>query len=360
MNPSTNTIAANISGNAATATKLATEKTISLTGDVTGSASFDGSTNISITATVADSSHNHNASNITAGTIAAARLPAATTSAQGAMSAADKTKLDATNVAYATCSTAAATVAKVITTSGNDNWVLKTGGIIVVKFSATNTAQNPTFNVDGTGAKRVWYDTALLGTSSLGYAGTANRPMIYMYDGTQYVFLGWSYDANTTYSNASLGQCYATCSTAAATAAKTAAMSSYTLTTGGIVSVKFANAVPANATLNINSKGAKAIYYRGAAITDNVIKAGDTATFIYNTQYHLLAVDSAAAALKSHPDEVAGNTPSLTTVPLNADTLGGVNAADYALKFANWNDAEKIALADYVISRISNARGVGF
>ena len=53
-----------ISGNAGTATKLASAKTISLTGDVSGSASFDGSENISITATVADDSHNHTIDNI--------------------------------------------------------------------------------------------------------------------------------------------------------------------------------------------------------------------------------------------------------------------------------------------------------
>jgi hypothetical protein len=44
--------------------------------------------------------------------------------------------------------------------------------------------------------------------------------------------------------------------------------------------------------LNINSKGAKAIYNQGAAIAAGVIKAGDTATFIYSTYYHLIAVDS--------------------------------------------------------------------
>jgi hypothetical protein len=46
-------------GNAATATALQTSRTISLTGDVTGSASFDGTANASITATVADDSHTH-------------------------------------------------------------------------------------------------------------------------------------------------------------------------------------------------------------------------------------------------------------------------------------------------------------
>jgi hypothetical protein len=48
-----------ILGNAGTATKLETARTISLSGDVTGSVSFDGSTNASITATVADNSHKH-------------------------------------------------------------------------------------------------------------------------------------------------------------------------------------------------------------------------------------------------------------------------------------------------------------
>lgn len=50
------TINANTTGNAATATKLETSRTIELTGDVTGSASFDGSANASITATIAANS----------------------------------------------------------------------------------------------------------------------------------------------------------------------------------------------------------------------------------------------------------------------------------------------------------------
>jgi len=68
-------------------------------------------------------------------------------------------------------------------------------------------------------------------------------------------------------------------------------LSSYALTTGGIVAVKFTNDVPEGATLNINSKGAKAIYHRGAKIAAGVIKAGDTATFIYSSYYHLLSID---------------------------------------------------------------------
>ena len=66
------------------AEKLTTARTISLTGDVTGSASFDGSANTSIAATVANDSHSHSnstitsldASKVSSGTLAASRLPA--------------------------------------------------------------------------------------------------------------------------------------------------------------------------------------------------------------------------------------------------------------------------------------------
>ena len=51
-------------GNAATASALATARSIGLSGDVSGSASFDGSAGITITATVADDSHNHVISNV--------------------------------------------------------------------------------------------------------------------------------------------------------------------------------------------------------------------------------------------------------------------------------------------------------
>ena len=196
------------------------------------------------------------------------------------------------DVAYGTCATAAATAAKVVNVVDNPNWKLKAGSIIVVKSTNTNTAQNPTLNVNGTGAKSVWYNTANVTTSNLNIAGYANRPIIYMYNGSVYVFLGWAADANTTYSNSGLGNGYATCSTAAATADKTATLSGYTLTANGTVAVKFTYDVPASATLNINSKGAKPIYYRGAAITADLIYAGDIAYFIYNgSQYCLITTD---------------------------------------------------------------------
>ena len=53
-----------VTGNATTATTLQTARNITLTGDVSGSVSFNGSSDVSITAVVADDSHNHTISNI--------------------------------------------------------------------------------------------------------------------------------------------------------------------------------------------------------------------------------------------------------------------------------------------------------
>lgn len=108
----------------------------------------------------------------------------------------------------------------------------------------------------------------------------------------------WGIPIGTTYDPAKLGFGYGTCATATATTEKAVTLANYMLVTGGYVAVKFANAVPANATMNVNSKGAKAIYHNGAAITANIIVAGDTATFIYDgTRYHLVAVDKAPATV---------------------------------------------------------------
>lgn len=92
--------------------------------------------------------------------------------------------------------------------------------------------------------------------------------------------------------NAILGQGYGICGTAESTTAKTVALSGYNLKVGGVTAIRFTNAVPANSTLNINSKGAKPIYYKGSALPSDIIRAGDTATFFYDgSYYHLTAVD---------------------------------------------------------------------
>lgn len=107
-NFSAGTITAALAGNAATATKLVTARTISLTGDVTGSVSFDGSANASITATVVDDSHNHIIANVDGlqtaldGKVAkdsntgSATLPAGTTAQRSAVPVAGALRFNST------------------------------------------------------------------------------------------------------------------------------------------------------------------------------------------------------------------------------------------------------------------------
>ena len=123
------TIAGSINGNAATSTKLQTARTID-------GISFNGSSNIS-----------H----------------------------------------FGTCSTAAATAAKVVSCTG---FTLATGARIIVKFTVTNTASSPTLNVNNTGAKAIVYRNAAFSAGTL----AANRVYEFVYDGTNYELVG---DINT-------------------------------------------------------------------------------------------------------------------------------------------------------------------
>ena len=84
---------------------------------------------------------------------------------------------------------------------------------------------------------------------------------------------------------------YYECDTAAETAAKviTVAVANYTLSVGGSMKVKFANKNTANdATLNINSQGAKALYYQGErASATNSWDANEVVEIYYDgTSYY--------------------------------------------------------------------------
>lgn len=88
---------------------------------------------------------------------------------------------------YGTCSTAASTAAKTVTLEG---FALATGARAMVKFTVTNTAANATLNVNGTGAKAIFYRGAAI---SAGYLA-AKRVYEFVYDGTNFELIG---DINT-------------------------------------------------------------------------------------------------------------------------------------------------------------------
>ena len=101
---------------------------------------------------------------------------------------------------------------------------------------------------------------------------------------------------------------YYECSTAAATAAKEVSASGYVLTNGGCIRIKMTNTNTAdNVTLNINSTGAKALYYDGAqASASNTWEAGEVLEVYYDgTQYQCASGGGGKFATGQHVKDVS-------------------------------------------------------
>lgn len=231
-------------GAANTAVKLQTARAITLAGDVTGTANFDGSEGVTITATVKDDSHNHVISNVDGLQDALDEKLSSTGTAAAATKLATARLINglsfdgtANRVNYGTCSTAAGTAAKTVSCTG---FTLITGSEITVKFTVTNTAANPTLNVNGTGAKAIYYRGTAI---SAGYLA-ANRTYTFRYNGTQYDLVG-DIDTNSTYTLESLG--------VTATAAELNKLDGATVT---VTEINYLDGVTSAIQTQLNSKAA--------------------------------------------------------------------------------------------------------
>ena len=94
---------------------------------------------------------------------------------------------------YGTCSNASNTADKTVTVTG---FVLETGARVTVKFLDSNTASNPTLNVYNgsayTGAKAIMYrGTSSVSDSSNYYRWQSGDIVDFIYDGTNWVMVGW-------------------------------------------------------------------------------------------------------------------------------------------------------------------------
>ena len=286
---------------------------------------------------------------------------------------------------YAVCSTAAGTAAKTVSIPGI---TLKTGVEITVSFSATNTAANPTLNLNSTGAKAIRYRNTAI---SAGYLA-ANRTYRFVYDGTYWQLVG---DVDTTPAAStaapkdlaeaaaagtsknyaredhvhklpeSVGKLstkrtidgvqfdgeanihhYGACSTAAGTAAKTVALSGFVLATGAEITVKFsATNTAANPTLNVNNTGAKGIRYLGAAVAAGYLAAGRIYRLLYDGSYwnivgdiyiHAGSVSEEQEALRLSMIGVPRYWRSTTLPPHHCWANG-----DF-VEFADWPELKKI------------------
>lgn len=266
-----------------------------------------------------------------------------------------------------TSPTAAATAEK---TLAYDAFELVSGATVLMKFAENNTAENPTLNVNETGAIPIYFGSEPIPAS---YLGTYVQYK-FTYDGTNYVcnntllrldyvtaggwlttsgnysqtyksgdwnWTGWSHyyinGANiggtiyaTTFSGNSSTTTklataraidgvsfdgsaarihYGTCSTKNSTVAKVVACTGYTLVTGSRIIVKFTVTNTANSpTLNVNSTGAKAIQYRGAAINKDWLEANRTYEFVYDGTNYQLIGDINTDTVYTHPTPVTAGT----------------------------------------------------
>ena len=85
--------------------------------------------------------------------------------------------------AYGACDTAGATAAKTVSLSG---FTLRTGGVVAIRFTNTNTAANMTLNINGTGAKQVLYNRKAVPA----YMIEGGEIIFMMFDGTYWNMLG--------------------------------------------------------------------------------------------------------------------------------------------------------------------------
>ena len=155
-----------------------------------------------------------------------------------------------------------------------------------------------------------------------------------------------------------------TCSTAATTTAKTATLVNYLLLKNVPVAVFFEKGVNvANATLNINSQGAKPIYINGSTIQPGVIRPRTTATMVYDgTNYNVIAI----GGLEQSDDDSAlwvdmGLPSGLKWAKKNIDVTqaNGFAASEYQYEcsFVSWGNTDMYNPAD--ASSFSHNWGTG-
>ena len=91
------------------------------------------------------------------------------------------------------CTTAASTAAKTVTSTAQ-SFVLEEGGLYIINFDNANTADNPTLNIDSTGAKSIYINGEQI-TSNYTKNLIAGVCLM-VYDGTNYNLVGNFYNAS--------------------------------------------------------------------------------------------------------------------------------------------------------------------
>lgn len=202
-------------------------------------------------------------------------------------------------VNFGNSTTAAATADKVV--SGTTFEAVK-GSTLHVKFTTANTAASPTISIGDLSKIPIYVGGVQANgtTNTLRWSANTIISLVYIESGfdtigERFEYLG-SEAARSIVTPEGAGSWYGTSSTGASTAAKTATIANFSLIPGSIVSILFTSSNSANApTLNINSTGAKAIWFKNAvtSATNKLIwAAGSVITFMFDGSYwRFLSID---------------------------------------------------------------------
>ncbi len=189
---------------------------------------------------------------------------------------------------YGTCSTGASEAQKDVSATG---FRFTIGHVLGVHFSTANTAATPTLKVNSNSVKSIYVGNTTPNDTINVLKWSANTTVYFMWNGTNFRYIT-SVSAGSVKPSRGANTWYGTSSTGATTQAKTSTIDNFVLTQGSVVYITFstANTYTSNKlTLNINSTGAKDIYYNGAVTSStNTLpwKAGETLCFIYSGSYY--------------------------------------------------------------------------
>lgn len=196
----------------------------------------------------------------------------AQTTADNAQTAADtaqetaetaQTTADEAKATFGTCSTGAGTADKVVAC---ENFKLEEGAVIEVLFTYGNTAQEPTLNINDTGAVPIYVNGVAPSTLTNPAEWVDNTYINFVYDGTAFNII----DAPSTYTSY--------CSAASGTAQKSIIdLENAIIMNGAVLNVTFENGEDSALALTLSIIGAP----RGCMFEDTAV--GSTNPFTWNS-----------------------------------------------------------------------------
>ena len=228
---------------------------------------------------------------------------------------------------YGTCSTTASTATKTVTCSGFD---LIEGNIIGILFTTGNTAATPTLTINSKTNKSIYVGNSTPNGTDNVLKWSANTMVYFLYDGTYFRYIT-SISAGTVTPSRGANTWYGTSNTGATTQAKTSTIDNFVLTKGAVVYITFSTAntyTSAKLTLNINSTGAKDVYYNNAVTSSTntlLWNVGETLIFIYSGSYWYYVGKSVTKVSQLVNDSgFTTNSGTVTSVGLSNAADGGL------------------------------------